>query len=119
MEKAKKLFSVNMNSQIGILDNMKTKFIPATVMLLGGAVACVVTFFNHYSLNDMLVVLLLTLLVFLVLGVVIRLIFDSFKLPSDTLVDDEGEVVEKQGEALEETQEEDVDSEEEASYEQE
>ena len=80
---------------------MKTKHIPALVMLLGGAVACVVAFINHYSLGDMLSVLSISLMIFLVIGIGIKLVFDSFKLPEvDTdKVNDEGEVVEKQSEA--------------------
>lgn len=76
---------------------MNTNRIPALVMLLAGAVAVIVTYINHYSLEDMLVVLILTLIVFLVLGVVIKLIFDSFHIeePDEDRVDDEGEVVEK------------------------
>ena len=76
---------------------MNTKRIPAIVMLLGGAVACIVTFINHYNLKDMLVVVTLSLVFFLILGVIIRLVLDSFELPEDVeVVDDEGEVIEKQ-----------------------
>lgn len=69
-------------------------------MLLGGAVACVVAYINHYSLGDMLSVLSISLMIFLVIGVGIKLIFDSFKLPEEESdkVGDDGEVVEKQGE---------------------
>ncbi len=76
---------------------MNTNKIPALVMLLAGAVAVIVTYINHYSLEDMLAVLILTLIVFLILGVVIKLIFDSFHIeePDEDRVDDEGEVVEK------------------------
>lgn len=76
---------------------MNTNKIPALVMLLAGAVAVIVTYINHYSLEDMLGVLILTLIVFLILGVVIKLIFDSFHIeePDEDRVDDEGEVVEK------------------------
>jgi len=84
---------------------MKTKFIPAVVMLLGGAVACIVTFLNNYSLDEMLSVLIISLIIFLILGVVIRLIIDSFELPDENRVDDEGEVVEKQGDNTEEGEE--------------
>lgn len=77
---------------------MNTKRIPAIVMLLGGAVACIVAYINNYNLKDMLMVVTLALVLFLGLGVVIKLIFDSFKFPDEEKVDDEGEVVEKQGE---------------------
>ena len=76
---------------------MNTKRIPALVMLLAGAVATIVTYINHYSLEDMLVVLILTLIVFLIIGIAIKLVFDSFHIeePDEDRVDDEGEVVEK------------------------
>ena len=76
---------------------MNTQRIPALVMLLAGAVSTIVTYINHYSLEDMLVVLILTLIVFLIIGVAIKLIFDSFHIekPDEDKVDDEGEVLEK------------------------
>ncbi len=78
---------------------MNTKKIPALVMLSAGAVAVIVTYINHYSLEDMLVVLILTLIVFLIIGVAIKLVFDSFHIeePDTDRVDDDGEVVEKTG----------------------
>lgn len=83
---------------------MKTKRIPALVMLLGGAVSCIVTYINHYDLKDTLVVVTLSLVVFLVLGVIIKIILDSFDIPGEDKVDDEGEVVEKQGELPEDSE---------------
>ena len=66
-------------------------------MLLAGAVATIVTYINHYSLEESLKILILTLIVFLIVGVVIKLIFDSFHIeePDEDRVDDEGEVVER------------------------
>lgn len=80
---------------------MNTRRIPAIVMLLGGAVACVVAYINHYRLQEMLTVVMVALLVFLAIGAAIKLILDSFKLPDAEKVDDEGEVVEKQVDASE------------------
>ena len=76
---------------------MNTRKIPAFVMLLAGAVVTIVTFVNHYSLEDMLVILILTLIGFLIVGIVIKLVFDSFHIeePDEDKVDDDGEVVEK------------------------
>ena len=76
---------------------MNTRKIPAFVMLLAGSVVTIVTFINHYSLEDMLVVLILTLIGFLIIGVAIKLVFDSFHIeePDADRVDDDGEVVEK------------------------
>ena len=100
---------------------MNTKLIPAFVMLLAGSVATIVTYINHYSLEDMLVVLILTLIVFLIIGVAIKLVFDSFHIeePDEDRVDDEGEVVDKteevQNEESEEGSEEEPGGEEEGS----
>ena len=82
-----------------MLSCMNTNKIPALVMLLAGAVVTIVTYINHYSLEDMLVVLILTLIVFLIIGGVIKMIFDSFhiEVPDKDRVDDEGEVVDKTG----------------------
>ena len=77
---------------------MNTKKVPVFVMLLAGAVTCVVTYLNHYNLHDMLVALILVLLSFLILGIIIKVIFDKFDIAIKDTVDDEGEVVEKQGE---------------------
>ncbi|MCR5832103.1 MAG: hypothetical protein K6G67_08200 [Lachnospiraceae bacterium] len=76
---------------------MNTKKIPALVMLSAGAVSTIVTYINGYDLTEMLAILVLTLVVFLIIGVVIKLIFDSFHIeePDEDRVDDEGEVVEK------------------------
>lgn len=76
---------------------MNTNKIPALVMLSAGSVAAIVSFINQYSFTDMLVTLILTLIAFLVIGVIIKLIFDSFHIeePDEDRVDDEGEVVEK------------------------
>ena len=79
-------------------------------MLLAGAVATIVTYINHYSLEDMLVVLILTLIVFLIIGVAIKLVFDSFHIeePDEEKVDDDGEVVEKPAASSEEESEEEA-----------
>lgn len=76
---------------------MNTKRIPALVMLLAGSVAVIVMTINHYSFEEMLVRLILILIGFLILGIMIKLIFDSFHIeePDEDRVDDEGEVVEK------------------------
>ena len=76
---------------------MNTKKIPAMIMLLAGALACIVTYINRYDLNDMLITLIWVLPVFLIIGFIVKKIFDSFQMPDENAVDDEGEVVEKQG----------------------
>lgn len=78
---------------------MKTKKIPAIVMLIGGAATCVITYLNHYNLRDMLIALVWALIAFLVLGIVIELLFEKFEIAKDedeeVIFDGDGEVVEK------------------------
>lgn len=83
---------------------LKTKSLPAILMLTGGAVSSIVTYVNHYSLKDMLIIVLLTLLGFYILGLLLKKLFDSFHMviKSDSEQETEGEVIEK--EHLSETQ---------------
>ncbi len=76
---------------------MNTKKIPALVMLAGGSVTAIVSVINRYELLDMLTYILITLIVFLIIGIAVKLIFDSFHIeePDEDRVDDDGEVVEK------------------------
>ena len=74
---------------------MNTKKVPLFIMLLAGAVACIMTYINHYNLHDMLVVLLIVLIIFLILGLVVKKILDKFDIASQGDIGDEGEVVKK------------------------
>lgn len=74
---------------------MNTKKLPATIMLLAGSVACIVTYLNKYTLKEMLVVLFVVLVVFLVIGLIVKRIFDSLHLPGEDAVNPDGEVIEK------------------------
>lgn len=80
---------------------LKTKMLPACIMLLGGAVTSVVCFINHYSLKDMSIFVLCSLVVFLILGFLLKKLFDSFKLvdnprkKKEKEAKDEGEVIQK------------------------
>ena len=80
---------------------MNTKKIPLFIMLLAGAVACIVTYINHYNLHDTLVVLIVVLMVFLILGLIVKKILLSFDIAKEESVADEGEVVEKAAEGEE------------------
>lgn len=75
---------------------MNTKKIPAAIMLLAGLVTCIVTFMNGYETKDMLVTLLWVLILFLIIGIVVKKILDSFQLPDENAVGEDGEVIEKQ-----------------------
>lgn len=79
-------------------EGMNTKRIPALIMLIAGAIACIVTYMNHYDLKEMLTTLVWVLLIFLLIGLVVKKILDSFHMPGENAVDNEGEVIEKQEE---------------------
>ncbi|MBQ3560029.1 MAG: hypothetical protein IJA07_10990 [Agathobacter sp.] len=84
---------------------MKTKDIPAIVMLLAGGVYCLLGILYQIPLMDFLVQLLIVLLVFWMIGGIIRMLLDKFM----------GEIEDKTKEEEEETEEKDVDGETEES----
>ena len=57
---------------------MKTKEIPAIVMLIAGAVYCLLGILYQISLMDFCVQLLIVLLVFWILGGIVRMFLDRF-----------------------------------------
>lgn len=78
---------------------MKTKPIPSIVMLLAGAVTSIVMFIMHYELKTLLTVLLVVLIVSYIAGLIIKRVLDSFELPEEADISEEGEVIEKEAEA--------------------
>ena len=78
---------------------MKTKHIPALVMLLGCSVAAIVTYINGYSFEKTLKILLAVLFIFLFMGLIIKRLFDKY-IPvieeEEAVAEDEGSVIEKQ-----------------------
>lgn len=77
---------------------MNTKKIPMFVMLVAGATVSIATYIMNYELKDMLIVLSAVLVLFYILGLVIKRIFDSFQMASDSEPEngEEGEVIEKE-----------------------
>lgn len=74
----------------------KTKLIPPFIMLMAGAIASILTFLNHYDIKDMLFILLIVLIIFYILGLVVKKILDTFTVVDEKSVSDEGEVIEKE-----------------------
>lgn len=76
---------------------LNTGALPAIMMLTGGALSSIVTFINHYTLVGTLKIVFLSLIAFYLLGVVIKKIFDSFRITVKKKAEDsaEGEVIEK------------------------
>ena len=59
---------------------MKTKYIPALVMLLAGVVNCLYTMLSGMSLLDFTKRLLIVLIIFYIIGVVVKIVIDmNFK----------------------------------------
>lgn len=82
---------------------MKTKQIPALLMLVAGLIASIVMRIMHYPLVTMLWILLGVLALFYVIGSVFVVLMDKFEEedkkeeeePAEEEIDDEGAVVEK------------------------
>lgn len=81
---------------------LRTSQLPAVIMLLGGAVAAVVTYVRGFSLRETLLIVLITLLGFYILGLILKRIFDSFRIRQKKQEKErgmeEGEVIEKEPE---------------------
>ena len=87
---------------------MKTRNIPALVMLTAGLVAGIVMFRMHYSLYTMSWVILLVFAVFYVLGCLIRLMLDKFGMQQEKKeAEQEGEAAQETGQQEEKQQSED------------
>ena len=57
---------------------MKTKDIPAIIMLLAGALYCLLSIYYQTPLMDFLVQLLIVLLLFWIIGGILRMVLDYF-----------------------------------------
>lgn len=80
------------------ISRLDTKALPAITMLTGGAVASVITYINHYTLTEMLVIVLVSLIGFYIFGAILKKVFDSFKIVTtiEHKENAEGEVIEKE-----------------------
>ena len=89
---------------------MKTKSIPVTLMLVAGAIACVLGFVNRYDTTDFFVMVLMVLVVFYILGSIIKVIIDkNFSEVTDDERAEETEESEKMKENIESESEEKAD----------
>ena len=83
---------------------MNRKNMPLLMMLAAGAVTCIITFIRQYTILQKLISLFVVLLVFYVLGSVLKWTLDYFDAQNEKRRKEEGEVIEKDGEPAEETQ---------------
>ena len=81
---------------------MKTNYVPAIVMLVAGGVYCLLGIFYQIPLGEFLIQLLTVLIVFWIIGGIIKMVLDKFM----------GEIEEKsEGESEEESEENEENSE--------
>jgi len=76
---------------------MKTNYVPAIVMLLAGGVYCLFGIYYQIPLMDFCVQLLIVLIIFWIIGGIVRMVLDRFM----------GEIEDKNKEEAEEEAEED------------
>jgi len=57
---------------------MKTNYIPAIIMLLAGFLYCIIGIKNKVEVTDFCIQLIIVLLVFYILGGIIKMVLDAF-----------------------------------------
>lgn len=80
---------------------MNTKSIPALIMLLAGAIASILGLINRYETTEFIIMLLIVLLVFYVLGCIVKIIVDKNFKGMDEQVQDEQKESEEAKENIE------------------
>ncbi len=80
---------------------MNRRSMPLILMLVAGAITCIITFVQKYSILGKLVSLLVVLLVFYFLGSLLRWTLDYFDEQNEIRNKEEGEVIEKDAEEVE------------------
>ncbi len=95
------------------LSHLKTKTIPAIVMLLGGLATSILCFVRQYSVLWTLQLVFLSLVVFLIFGGIVKLVLDRITLKKIIIVDvpEDEEEAEENGEEMEEGEEVNTDGE--------
>lgn len=75
---------------------MNRKNMPLILMLTAGAVTCIITFIQKYSVLGKLTALLVVLVIFYLLGSILRWTLDYFDKQNEEKSREEGEVIEKE-----------------------
>lgn len=83
---------------------MNRKNLPLLLMLTAGAVICIITYIEKYTLIEKLVSLFVVLLVFFLLGSVLKWTLDLFDRQNAERLKEEGEVIEKESENSEDAE---------------
>lgn len=77
---------------------MNRKNMPLILMLVAGAVTCIITFIQNYSVLRKLISLFVVLLIFYMLGSILRWTLDYFDSENEKKNKEQGEVIEKEAE---------------------
>lgn len=77
---------------------MNRKNLPLLLMLTAGAVTCIITFIEKYTMAEKLVSMFVVLLIFYVLGSILKWTLDFFERQNEERLREEGEVIEKESE---------------------
>lgn len=83
---------------------MNRKNMPLLLTLAAGAVTCIITFIQQYTILQKLISLFVVLIIFYVLGSVLKWTLDYFEAQNEKARQEEGEVIEKESEGLEDVQ---------------
>lgn len=75
---------------------MNRKNLPLILMLTAGAVTCIITFIRKYTMLEKLASLLAVLVLFYLLGSILKWTLDYFDAQNEKKRQEEGEVIEKE-----------------------
>ena len=85
---------------------MNRKNLPMVLMLLAGAITCIITFIRAYAMVERLGILLGVLVLFYLLGSILVWTLNYFDMQNEKKRKEEGEVIEKEAEETAEGREE-------------
>lgn len=80
---------------------MNRKDMPIILMLVAGAVTCIITFIKGYSISVKLLSLATVLVLFYALGSILKRFLDSFEMQNQKRSQEQGEVIQKEAESAE------------------
>lgn len=84
---------------------MNRKNLPMVLMLLAGAITCIITFIREYEMVERLAILLGVLVLFYLLGSILVWTLNYFDMQNEQRRKEEGEVIEKEAEGTDGSQE--------------
>ena len=64
-------------------NNLNTKMIPPILMLIAGVISFVICLVFSYDIQSMLIVLFISMLVFAIIGTIVKSIVDKFNMKID------------------------------------